>query len=474
MFLNSNESSRVSIQNHIDSIFSSFCSSNVIHSFQKQRPLLQRWEQIWAQNLQKVAQMISLQTNRPLSYCLTEMKRALQTIEESLAAMDKLAQEDGDLVNYPQALAGPSQASFHRFTMGPLFAITPFNFPINLTFHKIIPALALDLPFVCKPTLSTLPAFQEIHALLLEAGFDEKRFGFLFCPDAHIEGYLTHSQVPIISFTGSKPVGMHLKKTFWDRKVLCELGSTAVALMAPDFKPDPSTIGRWASSILGQGGQSCISLQHLFLPVCEAKSVLEDLKSTLITKSRFTDRENPQCEYNGLVNEEAVLKVSRWKNPFQNQPFFEVWSVPVPESDLSPTLHYYPPCLVITTLHQPSWVKHLDSFQTEVFGPCAVVHLYEGGIEQALPFVNQLDSNIHLSVYSHHKDSHQKAFLGTWSHSVLQNLPPSYRADAMPYGGVLFQFQRGWHAGLLADEGPYQTMLEYTWKRAQVYALPSP
>ena len=37
-----------------------------------------------------------------------------------------------------------------RFPIGPIFGITPFNFPLNLVAHKLAPAIAAACPIILK------------------------------------------------------------------------------------------------------------------------------------------------------------------------------------------------------------------------------------------------------------------------------------------------------------------------------------
>src|ERR1044072_6415240 len=59
-----------------------------------------------------------------------------------------------------------------RFPIGPVLAITPFNFPLNLVAHKVAPAIAAGCSIVLKPAPQTPLTALKIGQLAKEAGYD--------------------------------------------------------------------------------------------------------------------------------------------------------------------------------------------------------------------------------------------------------------------------------------------------------------
>ena len=60
-----------------------------------------------------------------------------------------------------QAFAASRWAMVRRFPLGPIAAITPFNFPLNLVAHKWAPALAAGCTLVHKP--ASLPSVRSMR-----------------------------------------------------------------------------------------------------------------------------------------------------------------------------------------------------------------------------------------------------------------------------------------------------------------------
>src|SRR5690625_7529933 len=63
-----------------------------------------------------------------------------------------------------------------RVTVGVVCAITPFNFPFNLTAHKVAPAIAAGNTIVLKPAEKTPLSAIKMAEILIEAGLPK---GFL-------------------------------------------------------------------------------------------------------------------------------------------------------------------------------------------------------------------------------------------------------------------------------------------------------
>ena len=95
--------------------------------------------------------------------------------------------------------------------IGPISAISPFNFPLNLVAHKVAPAIAVGSSVVLKaPPQAPLLPFR-LAALLAEAGLPPGALQVLHMPIPVAERLATDPAFALLSFTGSAQVGWHLK-----------------------------------------------------------------------------------------------------------------------------------------------------------------------------------------------------------------------------------------------------------------------
>jgi acyl-CoA reductase-like NAD-dependent aldehyde dehydrogenase len=100
-----------------------------------------------------VARALAGEAGKPLRDALTEVDRGAMTFE---VAADEARRIEGHVL--PMDLAPHGEGRFavtKRFPLGPVAAISPFNFPLNLSAHKLAPAVAAGNPVVLKPATKT-------------------------------------------------------------------------------------------------------------------------------------------------------------------------------------------------------------------------------------------------------------------------------------------------------------------------------
>lgn len=420
-------------------------------------------------NESKLAHMMVEQTHRPLASCLTEVRRSVQTLEKTRDAAHKLCEPRA--YDFSDALQGGHTSLSQRFTYAPLFAITPFNFPLNLTLHKIAPAIALGVPFICKPPLQSLELFSLINDWLVECGLESDSFAFYFASNEGVSRALDRLPAPLISFTGSRQVGFQLKQKYWDRRLILELGSTATSIVCND-------VPKWelerlsqdlAKSAFGNSGQSCISLQHLLLENDIADDLIAHLKYTASTLARERDPNSPETVVGPLVGRAAFDKALNLLNQAL-ECGAQVWSA----GEHNPVEHQLAPTIVIYPNTQARTLDQIRLTREEAFAPIVCVHRVpqNTNVEKLADLVQRFDANIHASIFTYQSKRARQFYETLPSRTVLWNEVPSWRADEMPYGGIQFSWNEGrlQNAGLLGDEGPYQTMLELTVER--LFVLP--
>jgi len=93
---------------------------------------------------------------------------------------------------------------YKRVPCGVVVAITPFNFPLNLVAHKIVPALAVGNTVVLKPTPEAPLIAYKFTKLFIQSEFAIKDALSIVYGDSEVGSILVSSEIPrVISFTGS-------------------------------------------------------------------------------------------------------------------------------------------------------------------------------------------------------------------------------------------------------------------------------
>src|SRR6266404_7783349 len=143
------QATRADLDRAIAAAVGAFRRTRELAAFDGRRILLSVAEAI-SREKEEFAKMIALEAGKPLKAARVEVERAIFTF--TLAAEESTRIQGEEL-----SLAENSGRTGHvrRFPIGPIAAITPFNFPLNLVAHKLAPAIASGCTVVLKPAPQT-------------------------------------------------------------------------------------------------------------------------------------------------------------------------------------------------------------------------------------------------------------------------------------------------------------------------------
>ena len=165
-----------------------------------------------------------------------EHARAVQTV---LAAAEEAKRIGGELVPMDWTPAGEGRFGlWKRFPLGPVLAITPFNYPLNLGCHKLAPAIAAGNPIVLKPAEDTPLSTLILAELVLEAGYPAEAISVVTAHGERIDRMSRDERFKFLTFTGSSKVGWYLKSIAGRKPVALELGGNAGIIVHSDARLD--------------------------------------------------------------------------------------------------------------------------------------------------------------------------------------------------------------------------------------------
>ena len=165
----------------------------------------------------------------------------------------------------------PSSGRFihvEKVPVGPVLAITPWNFPLAMATRKIAPALAAGCTVVCKPAKLTPLTMLLFAQVLQEAGLPAGVVNIITTDrSGPTTGPLvTDPRMRKITFTGSTEVGIGLLKSAADRvlKSSMELGGNAPLVVLADADIDVAVQGALDAKMRNLG-ESCIASNRLIV-----------------------------------------------------------------------------------------------------------------------------------------------------------------------------------------------------------------
>jgi len=162
--------------------------------------------------------------------------------------------------------AGQRSIVLHQ-PVGPVVALSPWNFPLYLLAKKVAPALAAGCSVIAKPPLETPGCTSALMRCLIDAGLPADVCQMVFGEPDMISRHLIASPVTRkVSFTGSVPVGKHLMKLAADgvKRATMELGGHAPVLIFDDCDLE-KTLDMVVPQKFRNAGQVCVSPTRFYV-----------------------------------------------------------------------------------------------------------------------------------------------------------------------------------------------------------------
>jgi acyl-CoA reductase-like NAD-dependent aldehyde dehydrogenase len=398
-----------------------------------------------AERREEIATLITAENGKPLKWARIEADRAVSVFRW---AAEEARRFTGDLQRLDTDAAGAGRlALVKRVPRGPVLGISPFNFPLNLVAHKIAPALAVGAPIVLKPAPATPLTALLLGEILAETDLPAGMFSVLPIPNDRAAALVADPRLPIVSFTGSGPVGAQIRRSAPDKHVTLELGGNAAVLLCGDYATDADL--SWAAQRVAtfgtyQAGQSCIAVQRVYVHAGLTGFLPRLLDA--VTALRTGDPRDPEVEVGPMISEDAAKRVEEWVDE-------AVAAGATVAAGGKRDGATYPPT-VLTGV--PAGAKVVAE---EVFGPVLVVSEVA---DDAAGFaaINDSAYGLQAGVFTHSIQTAFAAHRELQVGGVIVGDVPSYRADQMPYGGV-----KGSGVG---REGVASAMDDYTEPRVMV------
>jgi acyl-CoA reductase-like NAD-dependent aldehyde dehydrogenase len=203
-----------------------------------------------AARVDEVAALITAESGKPLKWSMVEATRGVSTFRWAAEETRRWSGEVQRLDTDPAATG--RLALVRRFPRGPVLGISPFNFPLNLVAHKIAPAVAVGAPIVVKPAPKTPLSALLLGEIFAETDLPAGAVSVIMVPDDRAPALVADPRLPVVSFTGSGPVGHAIREAVPHKHVTLELGGNAAALVCADWSSAADL--DWAASRIATFG----------------------------------------------------------------------------------------------------------------------------------------------------------------------------------------------------------------------------
>jgi acyl-CoA reductase-like NAD-dependent aldehyde dehydrogenase len=367
---------------------------------------------------EELATTMALEAGKPIKAARAEVERAILTFT---VAAEEAVRIGGEWLPLDRVAGGAGRAAIvRRFPIGPVAAITPFNFPLNLVAHKVAPAIAAGCTIVQKPSPHTPLCSLLLAEIVEQSGWPAGALNVLSLSNEEAEKLATDERFKLLSFTGSAAVGWELKRKAGKKRVTLELGGNAACIVHSDADLDHAA-ERIAFGGYSYAGQSCISAQRIYVQKDVLKKFTEKLLSR-VAALKMGDPLDPATDVGPMINEDAARRVSDWVNE-------AVAGGARILAGGKRTAPFYEPTVLTHT--KPEMKVNYE----EIFGPVVVVEPYDE-FEEALRRANDTRFGLQAGVFVRDNALLFHAFETLEVGGVIANDVSSFRIDHMPYGGV--------------------------------------
>lgn len=377
---------------------------------------------------------------------MNELDRTINTLRLSAEEAKKI---HGEMIPLQATEGSENRLGFTiRVPKGVIGAITPFNYPLLLSTHKIAPAIAAGNTLVVKPATVTPIATFLLLEVLEEAGLPKGYINIVTGAGSQVgEWLLDEERIAMYTFTGSGEVGRHIKERSGMRPVALELGNNSPNIVHLDA--DLGLAARQtAARSFHNAGQACIAVQRIYVH----ESVFQEFSELYIAEVKQLKVGNPEdldTDVGPMISEKEAIRTEEWVNEAISEGATSL--LPVKREGAL----FYPAVLVDTK-------PEMKVVCREVFAPVVTIIPYND-LDDAFAQANDSEYGLQAGIFTRDLNIAMKAARVLEYGGVVINDVSTYRNDVMPYGGVK-------NSGL-GKEGPRYAVEEMTEERMVVINL---
>ena len=361
----------------------------------------------------------------PHQSMITDIAGTVNFGKDCLKHMDKWSRAEKRHVQFPLGLLG-AKAEVRYEPKGVVGILSPWNFPVNLSFGPLMQIFAAGNRAMIKPS-----EFTEKTSLLTKELVEE-----YFTPDECAvftggpEVAAAFSELPFdhLIFTGSTATGRRVMESAAKNlvPVTLELGGKSPVFMgeSADFAKAGERV---ALGKMMNAGQICLAPDYLYVPESKQDEAIHGVwQGTANMYPTLLDNE----DYASVVTDRHFDRLQDLVADARDKGA-EVIEVNPGNEDFSNTNARKMPLTILKNV-----TDDMKAMQEEIFGPVLPVKTY-GHIDEAIDYVNEHDRPLGLYYFGQNADEREKVLTKTISGGVTVNdVIFHVSMEDLPFGGV--------------------------------------
>ena len=304
--------------------------------------------------------------------------------------------------------------------------ISPWNFPVNLTFAPLAGVLAAGNRAMIKPSEFT-PATSDLMARMFADAFSEDEIA-VFPGGPEIGQAFSDLAFDHLVFTGATSIARHVMKAAAANlvPVTLELGGKSPVILGKSADYATSAARIMAGKTLN-AGQICLAPDYVMAPADQLATFVKEATSA-VTAMFPTIKDNP--DYTAVIAERHYERIKGYVDDARAKGA-EIIEINPAGEDFSQQQHRkIPPTLILNP------TEEMKVMQEEIFGPVLPVMTYQT-VDEAIAYVNAHDRPLGLYYFGADAAEEQKVLTQTTSGGVTVNDVIFHVAmEDLPFGGV--------------------------------------
>lgn len=242
--------------------------------------ILYRAAELLEERAEEIADCIIMEIAKEKKSALSEVRRTADFLRFTADAGKSLEGLAVSGENFPGG--SRNKMSFiKKVPLGTVLAISPFNYPVNLSASKIAPALMGGNSVILKPATQGAVSALHLISALHDAGVPAGILSTVTGKGSEIGDYIvSHEGIDFVNFTGSTEVGRHISSLVRMTPLLLELGGKDAAIVLDDadmeFAADNIVDGAFSYS-----GQRCTAVKRILTTDAVADKLVPMLRSRI-------------------------------------------------------------------------------------------------------------------------------------------------------------------------------------------------
>ena len=390
----------------------------VVRDIESRRGQLQQLRALFVEQEDRLIDALVADVGKPrIEAYISEIAFTINEIDHTLGHLD--AWTKPTKVKVPLT-SKPGRATLRPEPLGTVCIIAPWNYPVQLLFAPLVPALAAGNTAVLKPSEVT-PSVSALVEELVPKYFDASAVavvtGAVDETTALLEQRFDH-----IFYTGNAKVGRVVMRAAAEHltPVTLELGGKSPAIVAADANIEV-TAKRIAWAKFLNAGQTCVAPDYVLVEASVEDQLVAALATAVTTFYGSDPRQS--TDYARIVNErhhDRLMKLLDGRD----------YDATVIGGTGDRTSRYLAPTILAGV--KPDAAVMED----EIFGPILPV-LTVGDVDEAIRFVNDRDKPLALYAFSSNDDTLEHVVANTSAGGVTLNHAVLHLAvPDLPFGGV--------------------------------------